>query len=168
MIVNAIGYPVSNYAISIASGKAYTGTKNVSTDNSGQFDEVTIYEGALQISSMSKPRSIISGIELAAGQDLFLTLVVDHGDYEIMGRIIDGGGQAISDAQVKLSWNHTSDGLNSSSVHLLKSDASGNYRFQNVGPGLHTLSVAAEGYKNARQDIISEQQIGPLTITLNR
>lgn len=165
-IVNALGYSISNYAIRIVSGSNVT--KIVATDNTGQFEAVPIFEGDLQISSMSVPRSTISGITLSAGQDLFLTLVVDYGDYKITGRIIDDGGQAIPDAQLKLSWSHNSGGLNSSSVHLLKSDASGNYRFQNVGPGLHTLSVAAEGYKNARQDIISEQQIGPLTITLNR
>ena len=167
-IVNATGYPVSNYAMKILNTNGSAGVQIITSDNLGQFEVASVYAGNLQINSMAEPRSTISGIKLAAGQDMNLTLVVDHGDYDVFGKVIDEGGHVIADAKIQLSWTHLSNGLRSSSNRSLQPDIQGDYRFQNIGPGIHLLMVTAEGFKPVRVNINAEQHSGSQIITMSR
>ena len=167
-IVDAIGYPVPNYAMKIVNASASADIKIVTSDYAGQFEEVSVFEGILQFSSMSKPRSSISGINLSAGDNLFLTLVVDHGEYEIFGGVIDEDGRGVPNAKITMTWTHSADGLKSRSNRNIQTDSKGDFRIQNIGPGTHTLVAAAEGFKNTRVNINPEQYTGSLSITLMR
>ncbi len=50
-------------------------------------------------------------------------------------------------AEVSLVWSHEDNGVTSHAVRNSISDASGNFRFSQLGPGTHTLNVTATGFQ---------------------
>jgi hypothetical protein len=82
--------------------------------------------------------------------------MLDVGDYLLEGRVLDQHANPIAGAQLSLVWSHESNGITSHSARNSTTDTAGYFRFSQLGPGVHMLSVGAAGYEPRR----IEQDVG--------
>jgi hypothetical protein len=122
----------------------------VTGDTAGRFVVHGIPAGRLVLESGSNPQFIIQGSGVTAEAERALALVLDWGRYEIQGRVVDGGGNAVPVKQVALTWYHTRNGVRSTSSRATAADAQGRFRFTGLGPGPHTIFINAPGFEQTR------------------
>jgi hypothetical protein len=114
-------------------------------------------EGQLLFITRSDPRLEVQGIELGAGEDKEVDLVLDRGDHEIRGSVLDDRGEPIAGAKLTLQWSFHGGGTRSASMRRVVTDESGSFLFTQLGPGRHDLSVGAAGYEYVQEAI----EVGP-------
>jgi hypothetical protein len=117
-------------------------------DAHGFFDAPGVPAGDVALMTYSVPRISISGVTLVDSNDPPLQLILDVGDHVLEGRVFDSSSNAIPGAQVSLSWSHESDGIVSRATRDTTTDTGGYFRFSQLGPGVHTLSVTAAGFQS--------------------
>ena len=106
---------------------------------------------ALYIQAASFPRLAIRGVTLQAGGERDVVLVLDSGEEELTGEVRGERGVPIAGAEVSLSWSHTSGKVRSSSRRTTRTNPDGWFRFQQLGPGQHHLTVRAPGYRSMEE-----------------
>jgi len=94
------------------------------------------------LSTRSAPHFSVGGITIVPGESQEVRLVLDWGDQAIEGHVVDSRGNPLPGAQVSLSWFDRRDGITSSSGRSTVTDAGGLFRFTELGPGPHQLTVA--------------------------
>ena len=62
-------------------------------------------------------------------------------------------------AQVRLLWAIEEQGIASRSRRRTVTDGGGYFLFTSLGPGSHTLSVTAGGYRGARRETMPDGEI---------
>ena len=67
----------------------------------------------------------------------------------LLGTVTDSTGATVSDAQV------TATLISTGSTHATTTNASGNYTFPNLQPGIYTVAINANGFKKAEQQNIN-------------
>ena len=100
--------------------------------------------------TQSFPSFNIEGARVAPGNGTEVSLVLDVGEHELYGRVQDGDGTSIPGADVFLYWTHTADDVRSQSTRRAIADESGFFQFIGLGPGSHTVSVTAPGFRTAQ------------------
>jgi hypothetical protein len=114
----------------------------VEGDSGGHFNADGVPHGTLHFASLSGPYHVIRG-DPKSGDGSEFEIVVDSGGNRLAGRVLDADGRPVAGAQVDLAWVHVGDGLRSSSIRRSTSDPDGSFRFENLGPGPHRLTVRA-------------------------
>jgi protocatechuate 3,4-dioxygenase beta subunit len=150
-MVDAEENPLSDLRLWLWSEQSRGNRIEVWTDSRGFFAVEGAPEGELKFSSRSRPYLEIGGITLAGREDKDVLLVVDWGEHGIEGRVIDASGGPVSGAQVSLSWSHQGGAIRSISSRGTVADEEGFFRFAQLGPGDHQLTVTAPGYHGARK-----------------
>jgi hypothetical protein len=152
-MVDAEGTPIGRFGLWLTSSDARAQPVQVVSDDGGSFSVDQAPAGQASCSTRSAPQLAVNGITIVPGETQDVLLVLDWGDLLIEGHVIDDRGSPVAGAQVALSWSSGEGGLSSSSSRTAVTDPGGLFRFTQLGPGPHQLSVGAPGRGGAPQRI---------------
>lgn len=144
------GNPVSNFTLLARSYDSRGSAVQVTSDRDGYFRVYDIPDGRLRLESGSFPRFVVSGIQLAAGSDIEIDLVLDVGNEQLGGWVIDEQGNPVAGADITLSWLLRDNGLLHESLRKTTTNADGSFQFTQLGPRTHSLIVRAPGFEVAQ------------------
>ena len=145
-MLDAEGDPLPGFSLWLQTSRNPANRLRVTAGDHGDFVVENAPEGQLLFITRSSPRLEVQGIELREGAEKEVDLVVDWGDHELAGSVLDDGGEPIAGAALTLTWSLDSGGIRSTSTRRTVTDESGSFRFTQLGPGLHDLDVSAAGY----------------------
>ncbi len=146
---DARGQAVPEFNLTLRSADTSLFAVAVSGGGDGRFQVTNVPAGDLLFVTRTSPRFTVSGIELAAGETLIVPVVLDWGTHMIQGWVLDDQGNPVPVPEVVLSWEHRQGAVRSTSRRVAATDAAGYFRFTQLGPGLHTVSVNASGFWRA-------------------
>jgi hypothetical protein len=61
--------------------------------------------------------------------------------------VVNDQGYPVAVSNISLTWSHDQGGIRSTSRRTTSADDQGNFRFTQLGPGRHRLSINAKEYK---------------------
>jgi protocatechuate 3,4-dioxygenase beta subunit len=148
-MLDAEGDPLPGFSLWLQPSQNPANRVRVTADDRGDFVVEDAPEGQLLFITKSSPRLEVQGIELREGAEKEVDLVLDWGNHELMGSVLDDRGEPVAGAALTLTWSLHSGGTRSASKRRTVTDESGSFRFTQLGPGLHELDVSATGYDDA-------------------
>jgi hypothetical protein len=147
---NSEGMPIPHFTLSLQ-GKTVAGSRfQVTGDQQGYFSVSDVPLGELKFETLSQPRLSVDAIKAMADQTI--QLILDWGDYQIHGRVVDAQGQPVPSAEVSLSWSYRGPDQRSRSQRRTSPDASGRFLFTRLGSGPHGLTVTAPGFATSSME----------------
>lgn len=149
-LTDAQGDPIPNFTLMLHGESTAGRTLRVTGDGQGKYAVDGVPYGGLIFETHSYPYFRISNVQLVPNTDATLPLVIDWGDHEIQGRVVGGSGAPLAVPEVYIGWSYESNGMRSTSLRRGLADARGRFRFANLGPGRHTISVRAPGFRSAQ------------------
>jgi hypothetical protein len=150
-MVDSTGKQIPGFTLWVRSSQTTSSQAlQVTGNQAGMFSIDNVPEGAISLSSLSTPFVTVSGIEPASGTDQEVEVTLDTGSYQAFGQVMDAHGEPMPGVRAKLLWSHKENGIHSQSRRETAADASGLFRFSQLGPGVHTLIVEAPGFRPAR------------------
>jgi hypothetical protein len=150
-MVDAEGNRVPGFRLWVVSSAATRSAVPISSDERGYFELAEAPAGSLSFDTRSSPRLAVSGVLLPADGEREVILVLDWGDQELIGEVVGERGEPIAGAEVSLSWSHANGDIRSRSQRATRTNASGSFRFAQLGPGEHRLDVRAAGYRAVQE-----------------
>ncbi len=151
-MVDIDGNPIPRFSLQLRSETATNQWLRVTGDDQGYFVVNDVPAGVLNLRTFSSPSLNINGIDLPAGEERQLPLVLDWGTHDINGWVEDSTGQPIPMARITVSWTHQDNGVRSWSSRQTVADAQGHFRVNQLGPGQHTVHINSPGFDQARLD----------------
>jgi 5-hydroxyisourate hydrolase-like protein (transthyretin family) len=149
-MVDVQGNPLPRLRIWLEGASARSAVP-ISGDERGFFELEEAPAGSLSFNTRTSPRLHVSGLTLRAGGEADVLLVLDWGEQEMAGVVLDDRGDPVAGAQVSLSWSQASGGLQSTSQRATGTDPTGSFRFSQLGPDEHRLEVRAPGYRTVQE-----------------
>ncbi|MEN8207248.1 MAG: carboxypeptidase-like regulatory domain-containing protein [Pseudomonadota bacterium] len=146
-MLNVFGAPIPNFTLVLQTKETSYYNQRVLGDAAGNFTVEKTPAGELRLKTKSTPYYTIEGILLNAGAELQVPVILDWGYDEIHGRVVNEQGYPVAVTNVSLTWSHEQYGIRSSSRRTTSADEQGNFRFTQLGPGHHRLTVNATGYR---------------------
>ena len=146
-MVNLFGNPIPNFSLVLNTKEISFYNRRVIGDGSGNFEVKQAPAGELRLRTNSTPYYTVEGIQLNAGAELQVPVVLDWGYDEIRGRVVNDNGYPMAVTNISLTWAHQANGIKSTSRRTAAADEQGNFRFTQLGPGSHRLSFNVAGYK---------------------
>jgi protocatechuate 3,4-dioxygenase beta subunit len=150
-MIDEEGSPVVGFRLWVAASGAIQGAVPISSDQQGYFELAEAPAGSLSFDTRSSPRLAIRGVDLQAGGDQDVVLVLDSGEEELSGKVRGERGDPIAGAELSLSWAHASGNVLSTSRRTTTTHPDGSFRFQQLGPGQHRLEVRAHGHRSIEE-----------------
>jgi hypothetical protein len=166
-LVNSNGEPVPDFDLMLRNTGSTKANTVVTSDAYGNFEVPMVPAGDLVVASQSAPSILVQGLHLKAGDKIHLPLVLDWGEHEIHGSVVDTRGNPVPASQIVLQWSYQSDGVTTRATRRTAADTQGHFAFSNLGPGPHSLQVAAPGFPTVDIDHDLRQQGYELTVRLN-
>ena len=151
-MVDVDGNPVARFSLLLRSDSALNQSLRVTGDSQGYFFVGGVPAGELILETSSSPLFTVSGIDLAAGEERQLPVVLDWGSNVIDGWVVESSGQPVPMAKITVTWVHQKNGARSWSRRDTVADAQGHFRFEQLGPGQHTVHINAPGFNQALID----------------
>lgn len=145
-LVNVDGIPVPDFDLVLRNTGSRRPNTLVSTDQFGNFEIPAAPAGELVVASQSTPSILVQGLHLQPGDRLHLSLVLDWGEHEIRGIVVDARGNPVPASQIVLQWSHHADGITTKATRRTAADTQGQFAFSNLGPGPHSLRIDAPGF----------------------
>lgn len=118
----------------------------VTGDQQGYFAVDEIEEGDLIFETRSSPQYNISGIHLSAGEELEVRLVLDWGNHQVAGVVVDDTGAPIAASELFVTSFRRDGGLRTHAIRKAITDEAGYFLFTQVGPGYHTIRSDVAGF----------------------
>jgi len=158
-MVDMSGRAIPWVGLWMRSGDSAASIGMINGDGAGAFHVDQLPAGSLMMQTQIPPYLSVSGISLAADRDTSVDLILDLGAYEISGQVTDHLDRPVPGAEIAAAWSHQSGELVSRSSRRTTSSVDGSFRFSGLGPGIHTLSIQAQGYRGAlvQQDPAGEE-----------
>jgi acyl dehydratase len=166
-MVDQRGRPVPNFTLTVGSANAPGEAVTVTSDSQGFFSAEDVPEGRLRIQSMSFPRFVTSGVTLAAGSEVEVEPVLDIGDAELTGRVVDESGEEVGGARVVASWVQRDGSITHESLRTTLTDQSGAFNFSGLGRGVRDLSVQAPGFEPKRLQGVNPSSLGSAALQVS-
>lgn len=166
-LVNLDGEPVPDFALLLRNAGSRSPNTLVSTDRAGNFRIPEVPVGRFVVASQSTPSILVEGLELKAGERLHLPLVLDWGQHEIRGVVVDAAGNPVPASRIVLQWSHESDGITTRTTRRTAADTQGQFAFSQLGPGTHSLHIDRAGLPAVVIDHDVSRQGQNLTVRLN-
>ena len=123
--------------------------------------------GDLVVASQSTPSILVRGLHLDQGDKLQLPLILDWGDHEIRGSVVDADGNPVPASRVVLHWSYETEGVSTKATRRTAADTQGHFAFSNLGPGPHSLQINAPGFRTVDINHDLSRQGYDLTVRLN-
>jgi len=150
-MMDMLGNPVPHFSLWLETKDVSAKRLMVTGDAAGRYAVTDVPTGALSFSTLANPRFTVSGPALSPRRpEERVDLILDWGSEEIRGRILDTEGNPVAATQVTLYWAHYHHGAHSRSVRHTAVAADGSFRFTQIGPGAHTVTVHAPGFKSTQ------------------
>lgn len=165
-MVDLDGRPIPGFQLWLSSDRSRTRFRPVASDQDGYFFIEDAPEGRLVLETRAAPQLRVSGAQLQPGEDADLLLLLDWGDLDLSGRIVDDRGGPVGGAQVLLTWMHRGPALSSTSNRRTVSDQNGLFRFTQLGPGVHHLDVRSPGFGAFRRSVDVGRDVGFVDVVL--
>ena len=167
-IVGTDYLPVADFEILVRNiGIAYPGD-NIVTDSAGLFQLNQFPAGEIQLSTNGDEHFEINGITLSTGEYRNTTLVLDKGNNELSGNVVDSFGHPIEQARIVATSKFSGGNYESSSYRLKVTDNNGYFSFTNLGEWDRQLVVDATGYQTNTLQYSFQTQSDTLTVQLLR
>lgn len=144
-LINADGAPISNFSLVVRHKASSSPNAIVSSDAAGNFRVTQAPAGELTVASQSSPSILVRGLRLEPGDELNVPLVIDWGEHELNGVIVDHNNNPVPAARVLLTWTRVADGITTTTTRRARSDAQGIFYFGELGPGPHLLQIDSPG-----------------------
>ena len=151
-MVDVEGNFIPGFTLLLHSDSASNQSFRVTGDSQGYFFVDGVSAGELILETSSSPSFTVSGIDLRAGDERELPVVLDWGRNVIEGLVVDSSGQPVAMAKITLTWAFQDNDVRSSSSRDTVADSQGHFRFEQLGPGLHTVHINAPGFNQVRID----------------
>ncbi len=168
MIVNSKVEPIPNFEIYISNISTGTHARKIKTDSSGFFSLRKFPAGKVILSTQGPEYFKITGLTLAANEYRNLRLVVDKGDYYLLGWVSDESGVPLAKALVTLNSEIQAGAIEYLSYRVTGTDNAGNFNFDGVGSGSHLITVEARGFNRKEMIHRFESLTDKVHITLSR
>jgi hypothetical protein len=165
LVVNSEGIPVPGIGLRVKSALKSIWSSSFITDRSGRFQVENVPLGEIEFLSTFGPDVLISGHVFKGDAGSPISLLVDQGEYRINGTIREDIDKPLAGANVTLSWTDTSNGKRSIVKRHTRTDASGYFSIQDIGPGSHELQLSAPNGVTFRQ--VVEVVYPELTVDIN-
>jgi len=149
-MIDLEGNPIPNFTLFARTQNSTTSPVAVTGDAAGYFATDGISSGTLTLATSSLPKLSISGIQLRAGAQQNLDLILDIGRYQVRGRVRDPAGYPIPAANAILTWVYRDNGVTYESIHKTVSTAGGDFLIPRLGPAERTLTVGAPGFETIK------------------
>jgi hypothetical protein len=166
-LVNLNGEPVPNFDLVLRNTGSRKPNTLVTSDTFGNFEIPSAPAGELVVASQSTPSILAQGLYLNPGDKLHVPLVLDWGEHEIHGIVVDTQGNPVPASRIVLQWSHQADGITTKATRRTASDSQGYFAFSNLGPGPHSLRIDAPGFSTVGIDHDLSRQGYDLTVRLN-
>ncbi len=166
-LVNLNGVPVPDFELVLRNTGSRKPNALVSTDTLGNFEIPAAPAGEFVVASQSTPSILVQGLRLSPGDKLHLPLVLDWGNHELRGIVVDASGNPVPASRIVLQWSHQAGGITTSSTRRTAADTQGHFAFSNLGPGPHSLHVDAPGFRRVDLDHDMSRQGYAVTVKLN-
>jgi protocatechuate 3,4-dioxygenase beta subunit len=149
-LMDTNGEPIPGFTLQLRSAQATGHVIEVRSDYQGHFQVNNVPRDSLIFETWSSPQFRISNIKQPDNYDS-LPVILDWGKHEIQGRVQNSRGEPVPASRVHLTWTHSYNGIRSVATRRTVTDATGHFRFSQVGPGEHMLSVDAPGFQTSRR-----------------
>jgi hypothetical protein len=166
-LVNLNGAPVPDFDLVLRNTASRKPNALVSTDKHGNFEIPAAPAGDLVVASQSTPSFMVQGLYLKPGDKLHLPLVLDWGEHEIRGIVVDAHDNPVPASRIILRWSHQVDGITTKATRRTAADTQGQFAFTNLGPGPHSLRIDAPGFSTVDIDHDLSRQGYDVTVRLN-
>lgn len=151
-MLNVFGSPIPNFTLVLQTKETSYYSQRVLGDSGGNFTVEKAPAGELSMKTKSNPYYTIEGIQLNAGAEQEVPVILDWGYDAIQGQVANEQGYPVAVTNISLTWSYQQGGIRSKSRRTTSADEQGNFRFTQLGPGRHRLTVNATGYKPAYVD----------------
>jgi len=152
-MIDPDGAPLPGRTVTVRVGDDRNDALHVTGDARGRFRVDDAPTGRLAFLARTRSRLEIQGPLLHPGDEVEVTLVLDEGDHELRGRVVEDHGAPVPGANLKLSWIDREGDLPSRSTRTTVTAPDGSFRFSALASGPHQLEVSARGYERARETI---------------
>jgi hypothetical protein len=166
-LVNQNGVAVADFGLVLRNTGSQKPNATVRTDENGKFAIEAMPAGDLVVASQSTPAILVQGLHLDQGDNLQLPLVLDWGDHEIRGSVVDANGNPVPASRVVLQWSYELEGVSTKATRRTAADTQGHFAFSNLGPGPHSLQINAPGFSTVDINHDLRRQGYDLTVRLN-
>jgi len=168
MIVNSKSEPVANFEIYISNTTTGTHARKIVTDSSGFFSLRKFPAGEVILSTQGPEYFKIKGLILAPNEYRNLRLLVDKGDHYLLGWVSDENGIPLAKALVTINSEILAGSIQYLSYRVGGTDSAGNFNFDSLGGGAHSITVEAPGFKRKEMIYRFESQTDKIHIPLSR
>jgi hypothetical protein len=124
----------------------------VTGDQQGHFSVDEVEAGTLVFETRSSPLYRISGIHLSAGEKKDIRLVLDWGNNQVTGLVVDDTGRPVTASELFVTSFRRYSGVRAHAVRRAITDEAGYFLFTQVGPGYHTIRVDVPGFSTTILD----------------
>ena len=146
-MVDSNGQPVPGFSLWLRNPDAVNQPDLLVTgDQQGNFVVDQVKEGALIFETHSSPQHSISGIHLSAGEEKEVRLVLDWGNYQVGGLMVDDTGAPVTASELFVTSFRRYSGVRAHAVRRAITDEAGYFLFTQVGSGYHTIRVDVPGF----------------------
>jgi hypothetical protein len=166
-LVNLNGAPVPDFDLVLRNTASRKPNALVSTDKHGNFKIAAAPAGDLVVASQSTPSIMVQGLHLNPGDKIHLPLVLDWGEHQIRGIVVDAHDNPVAASRIILKWSHEVDGITTKATRRTAADTQGQFAFSNLGPGPHSLQIDAPGFSTVDIDHDLSRQGYDVTVRLN-
>jgi len=166
-LVNLNGEPVPDFDLVLRNTGSSRPNALITSDTFGNFEIPAAPAGELVVASQSTPSILVQGLRLNPGAKLHLPLVLDWGEHEIRGIVVDTRGNPVPASRIVLQWSHLADGITTRSTRRTAADTGGHFAFSNLGPGPHSLQINSPGFPTVDIDHDLSRHGYDLTVRMN-
>ena len=152
-MIDLEGNMVRGFSLTLHSVIATGQSVNVSSDQQGFFLVEDFPVGEALFRSGSYPVLMVQGLNVSPEPEQPIAVVLDTGRHVLQGWVMDGYGEPVAAASIKLDWSFRDQGLRSSSTRVTSSDRNGYFVFTELGFGAHKLQVSAAGFSVAERTV---------------
>jgi hypothetical protein len=166
-LVNLNGVPVPDFDLVLRNTGSRRPNVLVSSDALGNFEIPAAPAGELVVASQSTPSILVQGLHLRPGDKLHLPLVLDWGDHQIRGMVVDTHDNPVPASRIVLQWSHEAGGITTRATRRTAADMQGHFAFSKLGPGPHSLRINAPGFRTVDMNHDLSRQGYDVTVRLN-
>ena len=156
-MVDPDGRPLPEFSLWLRNpGAVNQPARLVTGDQQGFFEVDQVEAGSLVFETRGSPLVSITGLKLSPGETKQVTLVLDWGNHQVAGLVMDDMGRPVSATELFVTSVRRDGGLRAQAVRRAVTDETGYFLVDRVGSGYHTVRVDAPGFRAA----ILDHQVG--------